>query len=189
AECLAPALHVGEIEVGHDVRQQRQEPIAHHMPEVDDAVDFGAAESRPEHGIGFSGEYRSQQFGVLTGRVLQIGILNQHDVARGGSYGGAQSRSFAGVRLAPVDIDLVGQGLTANRIGAIGGAVVHYDDFEVYTLDPNGAHGLHDLGDRASFVLGGYEYRDLDRRVAHGRGPYCEFLATSRANRSFHRPV
>ena len=25
------------------------------MPEVDDAVDFGAAESRPEHGIGFSG--------------------------------------------------------------------------------------------------------------------------------------
>ena len=132
AEHLVAGLHVGQVEVGGHVGKKRQEVVAHRVPEVEDPMGASALEARAVDHVRLPVDDRLHQQGKLVGVVLQVGILDDDDVARGRLKTGAQRRSFAQV-LGVVEHlgDEGGDPVLEDGAGAVGGAVVHHDDLGV----------------------------------------------------------
>jgi hypothetical protein len=82
-EDLVARLHVGQVEVGHHVRQGGEQPVADRMPVVEDPVRRAGDEARPEHDVGQPVLERLQQRAVLAGVVLEVGVLHQDVVGAG----------------------------------------------------------------------------------------------------------
>ena len=90
-EDLVAGLHVGEVEVGEHVRQQRQELVAERVPEVQHAVRAPRQEARPVHDVGLAGLERLEQLAVLGGVVLEVGVLDDRRSRRVASAKPARS--------------------------------------------------------------------------------------------------
>jgi len=54
AKGFVAGFHVAKVNIGHHVRQQRQELVAHHVPKVDHAVGSAAHKARAKYHIGFA---------------------------------------------------------------------------------------------------------------------------------------
>ena len=109
-----------------------------------------AEETRPEHDVGASGANELGELRVLLGRVLEIGVLNDHQIAGDGRKAAPQRRSLAAVaRLAQQhEPAFLLQPLQDLR-RAVGRPVVDDDQ-----LDPqlDGEHATNDLLDRVALV-------------------------------------
>ena len=80
AERLVARLHVGEVQVGAHVRQERQEAVADGVPEEQHAP-RAAREARAVDHVGVALEDGRDQARVLARVVLEIGVLDDGDVA------------------------------------------------------------------------------------------------------------
>ena len=88
-EDFITGFHIREVKVCAEVGEESQELVAQSMPEHQHTP-WGAEESRPVDDIGCSVENRFNQLRIFPGMVLQIGILDDDDLARGFLESGAQ---------------------------------------------------------------------------------------------------
>ena len=167
AEGLVARLHVGEVEVGEHVRQQRQEPVAERVPEVQDPVRATRQEPRAEHDVGPAGDR-----GARAGRPYSAGSYS-----RSASWTMTNSAVAAAkpVRSAAPLPRLRSWRMTRTRGssatpaehvgGAVGGAVVDDDDLG----GPRGRqHPVEERGDGRRLVEAGHDDRQARPRPAPG---------------------
>lgn len=97
-----------------------------------------------------------QQAWIFLGIVFQIGVLDQHDVARGGGETGAQRRALALVHLVEqhFQVRIRLSQLVQHFPRAVAGTVVHEQDF-LFHADVDRPHEIDDLGNRRRFVVDG----------------------------------
>jgi hypothetical protein len=67
------------------LEKQGQQFVSDHVPEVNDPVRTPAHESGAENDVGFSVQNWLEQARIFLGVVLEVGILNEDDFARGGA--------------------------------------------------------------------------------------------------------
>ena len=75
------------------------------MPEIEDSAAVAGQIARAENDIGIAVQNGLYQFPVLGRIVLQIGVLNDANIAAGMLNGRANSRSFSLVALVFVEAD------------------------------------------------------------------------------------
>ena len=163
---LGAGLHVGQVDVVQDVAQPGQKLVAQCVPEVQDAPVTARQEPGAEDRIGYALEHRTQQRGVVGRVVLQVGVLDEGQIARHRLDGRSDRARLALVLLVE---DVLDAGLVVGQLGdelpaAVGRAVVHDHqldgDFHWGVEDPvdDGAQGAHLVVDRhqhAQFVESG----------------------------------
>ena len=89
---LVAGLHVGQVQVREDVRHEREQPVADRVPEVEDAVPVrrcreSASRTRRRPSPVEDGP---EQDRVLLRVVLEVGVLDDDEVARRGAHAGAR---------------------------------------------------------------------------------------------------
>jgi hypothetical protein len=132
AEDLVAGFHVGEVEVGEDVGAEGEEAVAEGVPEVEDAVAFAAGEAGAEDDVGDAGGDGFDEAGVLGGVVLEVGVLDDDELALGGGDAGAEGGALALVDGVSEEGDAGGAGVgLKDFVGAVGGVVVDDDEFLV----------------------------------------------------------
>src|SRR5205823_5659460 len=97
---------------------------------------------------------------------LEIGVLDQDDVAGGIPQAEADRGALADVDLKFVDADpgIAAPSAARHRLARpVAAAVVGDDDFLVDTRQIDGAHALDDLADRLLFVVDGDDDGELHR--------------------------
>jgi len=153
-EDLVAGLHVGEVEIGEHVGEQREEFVTHHVPEIDDAVCIAAGEAGAKDDVGLAALDRREQLRVFVGVVFEIGVLHDDHVAGRQGKTGAQRRAFALVDIV-VDNSVDQRGdLGAEGVsGAVDGTVVDNDDLLLGNWC--GADAVHDGSNRAHLVVAG----------------------------------
>ena len=78
---LVAGLHVGQVDVVEDVGQPGQELVGDAVPVEQDLPLARGGEARSEHRVGLALEDRRDQRGIVGRVVLQVGVLDQADVA------------------------------------------------------------------------------------------------------------
>src|SRR5205085_12119323 len=96
-ECFVTRFHVGEVQVCHHIRKQSEKLVADHVPEVDDSMGAAAHEARAEHNVGLSRKDGREKERVLGRVVLEIGILDENNVAAGGLESTTQGRTLSAI--------------------------------------------------------------------------------------------
>jgi hypothetical protein len=153
AKHLVAGLHVGEVQVGEHVRGERQEAVAHRVPEVQDSPRAAAEEARAVDDVGVTLLDRRQQLEVLHRVVLEVGVLHDHDVARGVPEPDGHRRAFALVlRLEEHADALDAVHLAQDLARPVLRPVVDDQDL---LLDGHGLHARDDLADRLRLVVRG----------------------------------
>ena len=134
AKDLVAGLHVGEVQVREHVRQQRQQAVAHAVPEVQHPVGLAAHEAGAEDHVGPAITDRRREARVLDGIVFEVRVLDQHDVTRGHRDPAAQGRALAPVDgMADQPVDERRQLALQQPHGAVAGAVIN-DDYLGHTI-------------------------------------------------------
>ena len=133
AEGLVADLHVGDRRVVEHVGQQREEAVAGVVPEEVGALRVrAAAQAGAEDGVGLAGQQRVDQRGDVRGRVLEVGVLDQQDVAAGLRDPAPHRGALAAVLRLREDLDLavaLGEpGELERRV--VRGAVVDQEDLQ-----------------------------------------------------------
>jgi hypothetical protein len=100
AERLVPRLHVGERRVVEHVRQQRQKAVAEQVPEEVRALRPAAREARAVDDVGRAALDRLDEPGYLGRVVLQVGVLDDRDLAVEVRDRGTDRGTFPAVLLA-----------------------------------------------------------------------------------------
>ena len=107
AERLVADLHVGDRRVVEHVGQQRQEAVAGVVPEQVRALRVrAAAQAGAEDGVGLAGQQRVDQRRDVRRRVLEVGVLDQQDVAAGLVDPAPDRRALAAVARLREHLDL-----------------------------------------------------------------------------------
>jgi hypothetical protein len=172
-ERFVAGLHVGEIEIGEHVRQEREDAVADGVPEVEHSP-RRAGETRSVDDIAAAIENRLEELSVVVGIVLEVGVLDEDDIPRGDfdpvTYGGAlpfidsvddQAKGVASAGLS-FDHDLIAS-IAQPEPGellarAVGGAIV--DDDELL-IDGDLADTTDDLRDGVALVVGRHNDGEL----------------------------
>ena len=81
AHCLVAGFHVGEIQIAEHVVQPGEAGIAQSVPEVENAAVVAAQEAAAENSIGLTVENRLNDAGNLGRVVLEIGVLDDGNIA------------------------------------------------------------------------------------------------------------
>ena len=63
------------------IGQQREKAVSHHMPEINHAMRPASQEAGAEHNVGTILENRCEKERVFVRVILQIGVLNDYDLA------------------------------------------------------------------------------------------------------------
>ena len=141
----------------------------------------GAEEARAVNDVGVAGEDRRDEVRILGGIVLEIGVLDERDVALEVRDGGADRRALALVlrledRLQPIVVVVRGLGdELANHVRrAVARAVVDDDDL---LADRHRTHVLQDAPQRPALVEHRHDDREEKIRLLHG----ANLLAASAA--------
>jgi hypothetical protein len=92
-------LHVGEVQVGAHVGQQREKSVSHHMPKVNHAMRPASQESGTEHNVGAILQNRCKKDGVFVRIIFQVGVLNDYYVSSCVLKARTQSCSLAKIAL------------------------------------------------------------------------------------------
>ena len=165
AEDLVARLHVREVQVRDHVGEEGEELVRDVVPEVQDAA-RGAREAGAVDDVGLALEDRRQELRVVARVVLEVGVLDQHDVPGRLREAPPEGGALALVGILVVDPDLVllvGRpeaprlrelGLEPAEVvtSAVRGAVVDDDDL---LGDGDRLDALQDLGEREPLVVDG----------------------------------
>ena len=165
AEDLVAGLHVGEVHVRDHVGDERQQLVGDVVPEVEHAAG-GARESRPVDHVRLAFKDRREEPRVVAWIVLEVRVLDQHDVAGRLGKAPAQSGALALVGLLVEDPDLVllvhgpepprrdELGLQPAQVlpRPIRRAIVDDDDL---LGDGDGLDAIEDLGEGETLVVDG----------------------------------
>src|SRR5260221_8069 len=98
AENLVARLHVRQLQIRKNVRQQCQHRVRHIVPEIVHAL-WPAQESRSVDHVRAPVHDRLQQFRIVPRVVFQIRVLHQHDLARDLRKSPPQCRAFSPIFL------------------------------------------------------------------------------------------
>ena len=132
------------------------------MPERQHAGLLAGHVAGAEDGVGVAIQQRAQQARVFGGVVLQVGILDQREIAGGLADGGAHGGAFAAVAFVPVEADLREAGGQALQDveGAVGGAVVHNHQFPLHVFrQGSGQHQRNAALHNSALVVDRHENR------------------------------
>ncbi len=170
ADGLVAGLHVRQVHVGHPVGEEREQPVAELVPEEQRPPRLAAREARAEHRVGLLLHEDLHDPEQVLRVVLEVGVVDDRDLAVGLGEGGADRHALAAVRdvleedpldlarppvaaephalverpiLLPRDPALPGEPLQ-HPGGAVLGAVVHDDDLHALEV----RRGLEDLEPR-----------------------------------------
>ena len=91
---LVTGLHIGEIEIGEHIRHEREQFVAHRMPEKEHPVRLTTSETTAVHHVGISRDERTDDLGKFTWVVLEVGILHDDVRQRCRRKTGAQCRTL-----------------------------------------------------------------------------------------------
>ena len=152
-EDLVAGLHVGEIQVGEDVREECQHTIADRVPEIDDAVRVAADEARARRTSAFPSRIGRSASGIPPGRT-QIGVLDQ-PCRRSPGKTILRPRLFPGFFWCDDLFDQFGASVAPFRRfgGAVGGAIVHDDNLDLTHIGT--ANAIDNGPDSMQFVVAG----------------------------------
>jgi hypothetical protein len=141
--------------------------VGHVVPEVEHAVGAATVEAVSEHHVGLALEDGLEEHGIVARIVLEVGILDQDDVAARGGDASPHRCTLAAVRRVPEHAQVAGAcagQLLQDPTRVVAGGVVHRDDLQ-RQLERRLAHPLDQLGQRGRLVVDG----DHDRE--HGCHP------------------
>nr|WP_205699846.1 hypothetical protein [Conexibacter sp. SYSU D00693] len=143
-----------------------------------------AAEARAEDRVSLVVEQRLQEARDVVGVVLEVGVLDDDEVARGGGEALADRGALAAVDVAADDLDprVPGGELLQDAQGAVGRGVV--DDDEL-TLDRTGR--LEQPGEDGGEVALLVEDRDDDAQARPGRRRAGQGFSSPRSARVMRR--
>src|ERR1035437_6919018 len=129
ANRLVAGLHVGEVEIRQLVAEGGEHRVAHRVPEVEHAM-RPAKEARAEAGVRLSLDDRLQHGGPILRIVLEVGILDDDDVARARGERGTNRLALSTILwLGDEAIDEArGVQLDETLARAVGGTVIDADD-------------------------------------------------------------
>ena len=121
-----------------------------------DTRDGGRQEARAVDDVGAAFEDRDEQLRVLRGIELEVGVLDEEDVAGGERQPHADRRALSQVDRAVIDMH--GQerrkvSLVDGASRAVGGAVVRDDDLHLDSAQVHRGDPLEDLPDGLLFVV------------------------------------
>ncbi len=125
-----------------------------------------ADEAAAVNHVGLALEDRPEQPGELARIVFKVGVLHDDEVAPGVGEAGVQGGALAAIlRLQHQLVDQRPQRALQQVARAVGGAVVHHDDFQ---RQPRlrGVDRLQDFFDRAQLVVA-WHYNGQDLRLFH----------------------
>jgi hypothetical protein len=172
AEQLVTRFHVGQIEVRKHIAQKRKDAVSDAVPEEQDAVRFAAHETAAVDHVGVTVENRFEQDVVFLRIVLEIGVLDDDQLARGVFDSRAQSRAFSLVHLVLVvrngQIGVCTHISFNALLGVVGAEVVDDDDFlfevaaQFHSLDL-----VQNPVDGRAFVIRRDDDRKFPVRVCH----------------------
>jgi hypothetical protein len=168
-------LHVRQIEVGQHVGEQGQESVAHVVPEEQNPLRTALEPGAVDH-VRFTLQNRPYQVWILPRVVLEIGILDEHDVTAGGLESRPHRRSLAPV-LRMLDIGEIDLATLAKLLeeltGTICRTVIDDDDLDFHALLHRGrGDPLEDLLDSLLLVV----HRDQNGEL-HAGGSIAEASA------------
>ena len=153
-EHLVARLHVGQVQVGEHVRQQRQALVADRVPEVQHPVRPARQEPRAVDDVGDVGCQRLDEVVVLGRVVLEVGVLDEHELGGGEREAGAQRRALALVVVVEHDADTLVGHTDEQVAGAVGRAIVDDEDLG----DPRRfEHALDERHDGRVLVVAGHD--------------------------------
>jgi hypothetical protein len=163
AEELVAGLHIGQVQVGEHVGEQRQETVPDGVPEKEDAVGLPAHETRAVDYVGKAVEDRLQQDVELLRVIFEVGILDHDVIARCQFDPFVKRGALAHVhRLLEQPDRLFGVGgdvFLHDRYRPVFAAVVDNDDLFPYIADQlHCQYFIEDRGNRSLLVVG----RDQD---------------------------
>ena len=145
-------FHVSEVQVCKHVGEQREKSVSHHMPEVNHAMRPAAHEPGTEHNVGTILQNRRKEDGVFVRVILQVGVLNDYDVARSCLETGAQSCSLAKIAFLQHDLIDPPVRFSSKKFSrSVGRSVVHNDNFHVF--DRRRANCFNHSFDRWSLII------------------------------------
>jgi len=118
------------------------------VPVGQDAALLARQVAGAENGVGVTGEERFEEDGIFLRVVLEVGILNEAEIALGVADGGPDGGAFALVDFVTEEADpgFMGGEALEDVPGAIPGAVIHDDEFALHLL---GEWRIEDLAEAA----------------------------------------
>ncbi len=166
AEDLVAGLHVGQVEIGEEVAHPGEEPVDSRMAVVQHPPAVGGEKARAVDHIGAVLEKRPYEARIVPRVVLEIGVLEERQVAGRGGDAGAYGGAFAlVVRVLEVaQPRLFGRQLAQDLACAVGGAVVddhHLELGEAGVLDSQdpGQQVAHQV----AFVVDRHDHAEFHR--------------------------
>ena len=155
-------LHVGKVQVGDEVREQREEAVGELMPEAEHAPRPSEEAGAVDH-VGSAVTDRLDQLVVILGIVFEVGVLDHDDVASRFFESSAHGRSLAAVvGLVEDPAVRLGGERGEELAGTVGRRVVDDEDLLV---EPDCPDALQAFLDGRAFVVD----RDDDGN-SHGAG-------------------
>ena len=157
-EHLVAGLHVRQVQVGERVGQERQQPVADRVPEIQDAMPARRSQkSRTVDDVGLAFEDGLEQQRVFARVVLEVRVLDDDDIAGGlaeaARHGGALALIL---RLQEHAHAVVPVELGQNRPRPIPRPVVDDDDFRLDVAEINGEDSSDDFPNRRLLVVAGH---------------------------------
>ena len=147
-----------ERRVVEDVGDERQEPVAD--PVQEEHVAALAGEARAVDDLRLARGAPGEQLRPVLGVVLEVGVLDQHEVAGDVLEPGADRRALALVALVRDTRTVLSRAGASTSLGAVGAPVVDDHDLEVdRQLDR--AHPAHDLDHGVALVVDRHDHREL----------------------------
>ena len=134
AENLVTGFHVRQVEIAEHVGNHREPLVDHGVPEGQHARLIAGEVARAEDRVGVPIQQWTQQAGIFTGVVFQVGVLDQRKIARGLLNSGADRGAFPAIVRVLVELNLRKRGGQALQDGesAVGGTIVHDDQFPLH---------------------------------------------------------
>jgi hypothetical protein len=148
-----------------------EESIAEGVPEVEDTVRLARPESGADDDIGATLHERPDQTEKVLRVVLEVGILNGHEVAAGVLETGPQRSPFSPIVLVP-DQPHLGDLLLQrgrNRSAVIGGTIVDDEDLQFQVRPADGEQPVDDRRQSLFLVEARHHYCQ-DHRPGIGFG-------------------
>ena len=154
ADRLVAGLHVGKVHVGHQVGEEREQPVAQLVAEEQGPARLAAGEAGAEDGVGLLLDEDRQEAEQVARVVLEVGVVDHGEFAVGALQPGPDGRPLAAVASLLQEEPVGGA-------GAAGAALQHLDG-------PGAARGGGQGGGQRD-AAGGGEGRQ-NRRGAVARG-------------------
>ncbi len=96
---LVARLHVGQIQVAHEIAQKRQELVTQRVPEEKRALVAARHESRSKNGVRFLDEKHFHHFRQVLRVIFEVRVVDHHKICVDVGQSGPNRRALAAVLL------------------------------------------------------------------------------------------